>query len=164
MEKFHYLKYLNWCGKNDCNYNTNFSSNFSSLVWKHFAPAKYFHSRDKTFRPRLGRPGKAECFLKPKKPLLYVTLLNLCGFYRCNSFMVYTVHVHVNFPSCLLYSSSIQTHTYNRNNLLKKYLESYVKIQNISILNINIMGSKITIFMDSIGLYNCSVYCMRKGV
>ena len=38
MEKFHYLKYLNWCGKNDCNYNTNFSSNFSSLVWKHFAP------------------------------------------------------------------------------------------------------------------------------
>ena len=70
--------------------------------------AKYFHSRDKSFRPRHGRPGKAECFLKPKKPLLYVTLLNLCGFYRCNSFMVYLSTFHLVY--CIVHQSK-PTHT-----------------------------------------------------
>ena len=44
---FHHHKFLNWCGKNYCNYNKYFSYNFSSLVWKHFAPtvgAKPFHT------------------------------------------------------------------------------------------------------------------------
>ena len=36
MEMFHLLKFLNWYGKNCCNYNTYFSSNFSVLLWKHF--------------------------------------------------------------------------------------------------------------------------------
>ena len=38
MDIFHHLKFLNWCAKNYFNYIKYFSSNFSSLVWKYFAP------------------------------------------------------------------------------------------------------------------------------
>ena len=70
---FQYLKFLKWFGKNYCNYKKYFSSNFSSLVWKHFAPAigakyfqtrvdiigaRYFHNSLECFRPRHeGRAG-----------------------------------------------------------------------------------------------------------
>ena len=34
MEMFHLHKFLNSCGKNYCNYNKYFFSNFSVLLWK----------------------------------------------------------------------------------------------------------------------------------
>ena len=36
MEMFYLLKFLNWCGKNYCNYNKYFSSHCSVLLWKYF--------------------------------------------------------------------------------------------------------------------------------